>query len=153
MYSKSWSENKVMIILNIPFNPGGSWKDGSAVKELLLFQRTQVQIPAHTWRLTTICNSSPRASDALFWLLGALHTWGVLTCMQAKHLYTHKIIHTYIYGMYICVYVCVCIYVCVCVCVYIGDIHIYILKEKGNWFPANQPAKFLQGKRLLWIED
>ena len=29
----------------------------------VLFQRTWVQFPARTWQLTTVCNSSSRASD------------------------------------------------------------------------------------------
>jgi hypothetical protein len=31
----------------------------------LLFQRTQVQFPAPTWQITTVCSSSSRGSDTL----------------------------------------------------------------------------------------
>lgn len=35
------------------------WRDGSAVKSMgLFFQRTHIQCPAPTWRLTTVSNSS-----------------------------------------------------------------------------------------------
>lgn len=34
----------------------------------LPFQRTLVQVPAPTWQLATISNSSPRGSGVLFWL-------------------------------------------------------------------------------------
>ena len=32
---------------------------------LAALQKTQVQFPAHTWQLTTVCDSSSRAPDAL----------------------------------------------------------------------------------------
>ena len=44
----------------------GDWRGDSAIKNWLLFQRTQVQFLAPTWWLTTICNSSSREPDALF---------------------------------------------------------------------------------------
>jgi hypothetical protein len=31
----------------------------------LLFQRTQIQFPAPTWQLTTVCNFSSKGSDSL----------------------------------------------------------------------------------------
>jgi hypothetical protein len=34
------------------------WRDHSAVKITGCFSRTQVQFPAPTWQLTTVCNSS-----------------------------------------------------------------------------------------------
>jgi hypothetical protein len=35
--------------------------------------------------LTTICNSSSKGSDALFWSLQALHAYGANIYGQAKH--------------------------------------------------------------------
>jgi hypothetical protein len=50
----------------------------SGLEHELIFQRTQVQFPAPTWWLTTVCNPSSRGSDTL------------LTDMQVK-LLTQKI--------------------------------------------------------------
>ena len=43
------------------------WRDGSAVKSTSCSSRGpgQVQFPAPTWQLTTLCNSSSRVSDIL----------------------------------------------------------------------------------------
>ena len=48
----------------------------------------EVWFPASSWQLTTVCNSSSRGSDALFWPLWAL---GAHIFIQAKY-DTHKII-------------------------------------------------------------
>jgi hypothetical protein len=37
----------------------------SGYEHQLLFQRTLVQVPATTWWITTICNSSSWASDTI----------------------------------------------------------------------------------------
>ena len=50
----------------------------------VFFQRTQVQVPAPTWQLTTAWNSSPRGCNALFCPLQVLHLPSALTCMQAN---------------------------------------------------------------------
>jgi hypothetical protein len=40
-----------------------------------------------TWQLTSICNSSPRGSDALFWpLQGTTCMWSIDKYMQATHM-------------------------------------------------------------------
>lgn len=63
---------------------------------LLLFQKTQVNFPAHVGdsevgaESQTVCNSSPGGSSALFWPLGALHTCDTQTSLQAKNIPTHK---------------------------------------------------------------
>ena len=43
----------------------GGWRDGSAVKSPNFFQRTQVQFPEPTWRLTTVYSSSSGEPNAL----------------------------------------------------------------------------------------
>ena len=43
-----------------------------------------VQFPAPMWQHTTICNSSSRGCDTLFWPLRALHARGAQTFMQAN---------------------------------------------------------------------
>ena len=43
------------------------------LRTLADFLRIQVKLPAPTWRLTTVSNSSSRRSDALFWPLQELH--------------------------------------------------------------------------------
>ena len=53
----------------------------------LLLQRTSVQFPVPIRGLTTVCNSSPRGSDALFWPLQALHTCQTQTYLQANITY------------------------------------------------------------------
>ena len=42
----------------------------------LVFQRTQVQYPTPVWRLRTICNSSSKRPNALFWTLQAMQECG-----------------------------------------------------------------------------
>jgi len=46
---------------------GGLERWLSSERYWLLFQRTQVQFPALTGWLMTMCTSSPRASDTFFW--------------------------------------------------------------------------------------
>lgn len=41
----------------------------SSQEHWLLFQKTQIQLPASTWQLTTICNSGSGGLDTLFWPL------------------------------------------------------------------------------------
>lgn len=42
------------------------WGAGQMAQQLLLSQRTQVQLPEPTWRVTTVHNSSSRVFDAFF---------------------------------------------------------------------------------------
>ena len=42
--------------------------------EALGLQRSRVPFPVSTWWLTTICHSSSRGSNTLFWPPTALHT-------------------------------------------------------------------------------
>lgn len=53
------------------------WLSGQ--EHLLPFQDTQDWFQAPTWRLTTICNSSFRVSDAIFWPQWVLHIAGAQT--------------------------------------------------------------------------
>lgn len=48
----------------------GDWSTGSTSKELLLFWSSQIQPGALRCRFTTVCNSSSRGSDVLFWPWG-----------------------------------------------------------------------------------
>jgi hypothetical protein len=59
---------------------------GDALNQLF-FQMTGVQFPAPTWHLTTICNSSCRGSNALFWPLRTpgTHMAHRYTCRQNTH--------------------------------------------------------------------
>lgn len=50
--------------------------------EMVLFQRSQVQYPVPTVQLTTVCNSSPRGADVLFWNLWVLHACDVQIYIQ-----------------------------------------------------------------------
>lgn len=62
------------------------WRDASVLEHLLVLQMTWVRFPAPTRWLTTICNSSSRGLDTLFWPGGSLATQVVHICyMQAKH--------------------------------------------------------------------
>lgn len=60
----------------------------------LLFQRSWIRFPAPIWQPTTICNSicnsSPRWSNTLFWPVWALQACGAQTEMHANA-YTQKI--------------------------------------------------------------
>lgn len=58
----------------------------------LLFQRTQVLFPAHTWWLTTICNCSFKGSDVRLWPPWApgTHMVHIHTCRQNTHTYKTK---------------------------------------------------------------
>ena len=58
----------------------------------LLFRRVQVQLPAPRWWLSTIHNSSPRASGTLFWPLQAPHTHLVHKYTHRQNIQMHKII-------------------------------------------------------------
>jgi hypothetical protein len=49
------------------------WRIGSAVERFLDW------FPDSPCQLTTICDSSSRGSDALFWPLRALYIWGAHT--------------------------------------------------------------------------
>ena len=46
-------------------------------------------IPGTSQKLTTVCNSSSRGSDALFWPPWALHTCGAQTYIQAGKTFIH----------------------------------------------------------------
>lgn len=69
----------------------GSWRDDSGVKEPLLFKRTWVWVPVHSWYLTTVRTSSSRGSDALSRPLQAsgMQVVHIHTCRQ--NISTHKI--------------------------------------------------------------
>lgn len=43
-----------------------------------------------TWRLTAICNSSPRGIHAHFWLPGTQHTGNTDTHRQNTHIHKRK---------------------------------------------------------------
>lgn len=51
-------------LTSIANNDFWGWRDGSADEHRLLLQRVWVWFPVPTWRLTTVCNSSSRASYA-----------------------------------------------------------------------------------------
>lgn len=82
--AKTWSSK---LMKNILWELG----NGSFCKSTLL-QRTQIQISAPLRWFTTLCDSCSRLSDALFWPLWELHSYGAHnTCRQNfVHLYTHK---------------------------------------------------------------
>lgn len=65
------------------------WLSGQ--EDWLIFQRTQVQIPAPAWQLTAICITSPWGSNALSWPLWAFHTSDAHTCRQNIHWHKIKI--------------------------------------------------------------
>lgn len=46
------------------------------LRALLLLPRTGILLPVSTWRLTTLCNSSPREPEALLWLPQVVHAHG-----------------------------------------------------------------------------
>lgn len=54
-------------------------------KHWLFFQRTQVQVPVPTQQLTSVCEASPRGSDACVASTGARHT-----CRQNTHIHKNK---------------------------------------------------------------
>jgi hypothetical protein len=53
------------MMLNFKHLETGTEKMAQQLEHWLFFQRTQVQFPAPTWRLTTVSNSSSRGSDTL----------------------------------------------------------------------------------------
>lgn len=56
------------------------------LRAMSAFPEDLVSIPSSHWLSTTeVCNSNPRESDALFWLLLALHACGAQIDIQAKH--------------------------------------------------------------------
>ena len=59
----------------------------------LLLQRLLVRFPAPTWPIRTVCNSSSRGSDFLFWLTWTLYTRASQTSMQQN---THERKITYL---------------------------------------------------------
>ena len=71
------------------FLKSSGWGSGELGQNLRGFgveQKVQVQFPAPTCRLTTICNSSYRRSDAFFWSLQtSAHMW-----YTHIYSYTHK---------------------------------------------------------------
>lgn len=79
-------------IQSVNSNPNKTQSWSSMIK-WLLFQRAQVHFPATTWQLTTICNSSSRASDALSGLGRYLAHHVVLrhTKRQNTHTFKNKI--------------------------------------------------------------
>lgn len=58
---------------------------GLQEKHWLLFQKTQDHFPAPTWRTTTVCNSSLRASRTLFWSLWLPEAHRVCRHSGAEH--------------------------------------------------------------------
>lgn len=58
----------------------------------LLFQRPWVQIPAPTWKLTTVCNSNSKKPKTLDWSLQVLGTHVIHkhSCMKNNHTHTNK---------------------------------------------------------------
>jgi hypothetical protein len=66
----------------------------SSSEHWLLLQRTKVQFPVPTLWLTTMCNSSPKGSNTLFWPWWALEKCGAETYTQATHTHTHTHTHT-----------------------------------------------------------
>lgn len=46
----------------------GGWNEGSQVNSASCSSRSPGFSPTNPWRVTTICNFSPKGSDALFWL-------------------------------------------------------------------------------------
>lgn len=80
---KSWG-----IILSIGKN--GTREAGELaqwLRHLLLSQKTRVPLPASTWQLTTLWNSSSRKPSMLFWPLNALGTYVI--CRHAyRQIYT-----------------------------------------------------------------
>lgn len=70
------------MMLNFKHLETGTEKMAQQLEHWLFFQRTQVQFPAHTWLLTTICDSQYRGSSAPF-LYSTVY--GPQTYTQAKH--------------------------------------------------------------------
>lgn len=64
-----------------------SWSGGSAVKSTSC-SSLLVGFQAPTGYNTNSCNSSPRRSNTIIWLSGALHTGGAKTFIQVKYTYT-----------------------------------------------------------------
>lgn len=60
---------------------------GERERILVLAEDLGSQHHATTWRCTTICNSSSRRPDALFWLPQALYAHSTHVNVQAKHPY------------------------------------------------------------------
>ena len=64
----------------------------SSSEHWLLFPKCQVQFATSTWQLTTVCNSSPRGSDILFWppWIPGIHMVHRHTCKQNIYIYKVK---------------------------------------------------------------
>lgn len=80
-----WEKNNKNTFCRNIFNGGGTWRDGSGAKYSLLFSRTQARFPAPMWCLPTICSSSIRGSDYLFWPLQASSALGTHTYKVKTH--------------------------------------------------------------------
>lgn len=61
----SWEYSSLWIWPQTGLSGEGGWKEGPVVKNLLFFQRTQVQFSVQTWQLMNVCNSSSTGSAAL----------------------------------------------------------------------------------------
>ena len=75
-----------------PLNKGSNqwgWRSDSFSGEerWLPLQETWLQFPAHTWQLTSICESSSGESAALFWSPWELHAHGAHAYMQSAHVH------------------------------------------------------------------
>lgn len=66
------------------------WLSGLEHQPELLLERTQVGFSAPTCWLTTICNSSFKESDALFWLSLAPGTHVMHECTYSANTHTYK---------------------------------------------------------------